>query len=432
MDTSQAPVRILVVDDDQGIRKVLTAYFSRQGFAVAAAEDGLEAQQVLGRQGVDLIISDVVMPRCNGLQLLEAIRATQPHVPMIMITGMPEVGAAVECMKHGAFDYITKPFDFGKIREVVDRALEEAAQAELNPPPPDLPPQLAGRYEIEGLLGEGNVGVVFLATRLADQRPVALKILKHGFVTPDERAVALQRFLTEAEITSAVRHPNILEILEYSISPDEPMSYLVMEYFESKALTYYIDYPDLLDTLQKTRILRQIADALAAVHDHDILHRDIKPHNVLVNKDLDIRLMDFGVAKNPNVSLTVQNEGIGSPAYIAPEGFSGGKVDHRADLFSLGVLAYELYLGVRPFRGETIAHFAHLIQHERPLEPRKIKPNFPRTLQTMLARMLRKDPDDRYDNARQIVEDFDQFIESGDARHSLLQTLTTRLAFDWR
>ncbi len=427
--------RILLVDDDEGIRRMLRTFLQRLGYTVEIAVDGQDAADCMASQTFNLVISDMIMPNRSGLQLLAEVKREAPWLPVIIITGMPEVDAAVECMKHGAFDYITKPFDFEKIREVVKRALAQVMERPMGDRLQAVQSRFFGHYRIERVLGEGNVGVVFLAIKEDDpsRRLVALKVLKQGFVTPEERQHVISRFMAEAEITASFNHPNIISVIEYDMISEESLPYIVTEYFESKTLNDYISDPTLLDDLQKTWILRQVADALSVIHARQVYHRDIKPHNILVNDELEVRLMDFGVAKNPNASMTADNELIGSPAYIAPEGFGAAKVDHRADLFSLGVVAYELYLGVRPFSGESIPHFAHLIQYDRPVQPRKLRPDFPYDLQLILARLLKKDPDDRYDDASQLLQDLDTFLEYGNQhRQGLVQTITQRLRPDWK
>jgi len=182
----------------------------------------------------------------------------------------------------------------------------------------------------------------------------------------------------------------------------------------------------------KIRVLRQVASALGAIHAEGICHRDVKPGNVMLDPDtLLTKISDFGVAQLPESDLTLGSHLLGSPAYMAPEAFACAHVDRRADVFSLGVLAYELFLGERPFWGQSVPLLAKQIPRMRPKAPRRIDPDFPEDLQLILSRMLKKRASQRYDNATDLVGELDRFVRREPLRTSAWRRLKQSLSSDW-
>jgi serine/threonine-protein kinase len=174
--------------------------------------------------------------------------------------------------------------------------------------------------------------------------------------------------------------------------------------------------------------------ALDAIHARGMYHRDVKPDNIMISKTMDAKIIDFGIAKLLDSRLTLPFQVMGTPAYMAPEAFLSAEVDHRADIFSMGVLAYELLVGRRPFGGESIPVLAGQIRTMAPQDPRRFLPNFPPGLQDILARMLRKQPDSRYQSTQEVLEDIDAFTAGAPAlRHAHGNGFFGRLfSRDWR
>ncbi len=443
-DTTQIGLRarqysVLVVDDDTGIRKLLRRLLERQKFTVEEAADGMDALEKVKEQEFNAVITDVMMPRLSGIQLLTKLRKAYPLVPVIIITGKPAIEAAVECMKNGAYDYISKPFDFSQIKKTIQNALSEHQRLKDQNESSDSTTifnltnrRFFGEYKILQVLGEGNIGIVFMAQKRDDpqHRRFALKILKPTLITQIHTDKSLERFLKEAEAIAAVRHKNVVEMYDYGLTDEENVPYMVMEYIRGKSLDYYIVNHAKLDLRQKLKIVAEIADALSAIHGEGICHRDIKPHNIIIDRKLNAKVTDFGIAKMPDSDLTMTYELIGSPAYLSPEGFTSSRVDHRADIFSLGVLTYELLLGRKPFIADSISRYAHLIQYELPEEPGKLDPDFPPNIQNILGRMLKKSPDDRYQDAGEIRDAFAEICARDDifnvSREVVIDTT------DWR
>lgn len=416
-DSSLAESRILVVDDESAVRMVVRRTLERVGYTVLEARDGQEALDVLAVEEVDLVVTDVHMPQLSGMDLLAEIKNLKSHLPVIIVTGKASVQAAVECMKIGAIDYISKPFTIALIEETVAKALAHAESpsriGETTILIHDYPAFLAD-YEIQDMLGEGSMGIVYLVEKTVEGRKekFAIKLYKRDHQDEDERKQIQKRFFQEARAASQAKHPNIVEIIEFGLDENAVVNYIVMEYLPGVPLNHYIDRPDALSYAQKASIIRQVADALSAIHKLSVYHRDIKPANVMVDDDLHVKVTDFGIAKLPDSMLTQQNELMGSPGYMAPESFVSADIDHRADIFSLGIVAYELFLGEHPFGAENSVRTCYRIRNEDPKDPSDIDPDIPPALCKILDTMLKKELAERYDSAVAIVEALDKFIAS--------------------
>jgi len=425
--------RILVVDDEAIVRRLLKNFLERDGFEVFEAIDGEHALQVLTGKTPDVLIADVNMPRKSGIELLENMREDYPQIPVILITGMASVEAAVECMKIGAFDYISKPFEMAKLRDTVLGAIEQAKSGGVGVDD-STPGKLLGNYRIVRTLGEGNVGTVFLVERQTDggKAQSALKILKLDGLSVQQRSSTLKRFLNEAEAVAKIEHPNVIRFIEYGVARREQIPYIVMEYFPSEPLQDVLPQMQELSFRDRVKVVYQVASGLAAIHEHGICHRDVKAGNIMVNpKTLRVKISDFGIAKLPKSELTDTSILMGSPAYMAPESFVSPDVDARADIFSLGVVAYELFLGTRPFPGENAQVLAYQIQNDRPPEPRKVSPDFPASLQVIVAKMLRKKPGQRYGTARELVHALETYLRTETTPGTAWRRMLDSLSSDW-
>jgi serine/threonine-protein kinase len=252
------------------------------------------------------------------------------------------------------------------------------------------------------------MGAVYLACK--DHQRYAMKILHH-LTDEDERPDELRRrFTREAELCTGFHHPHIVEIVEFGVDERLGRPFMVMELLTGVPLHELRRRHPTLDYRDKTRILIQLADALAAIHERGICHRDLKPSNILVDDQFQVKVTDFGVAYLPGSELTLTSELLGSPAYMAPESFESPRVDWRADLFAFGVLAYEFYLGRLPFAADNIADTAAAIAHRKPPEPRSLDAGFPPALQLVLGQLLRKEPAARYQSAKALAEALQAYL----------------------
>lgn len=401
---------ILVVEDDPAVRRMWAYFLTSKGYGVLEAGDGSQALELLQAQPVHFVISDIDMPRMNGKELLRELRRRHPFMPVVLITGKPELEAAVESIRVGALDYLSKPCNLQRLATIIATAFEKQ-QDELEHTAVLRQGQrrLIGEYEIIRTLGEGAVGVVYLAQR--DGQQFAIKLLRDAILTHgDEAKTWRARFEREATLASQLRHPNIVSVLDFGSSGSANVPYLVMPYITGKDLEYLVKGNTPPDLPTAVRILAQIADGLAAVHDAGICHRDIKPRNILIDQQQRPMLTDFGIARVSGLTLTNPGELIGTPNYMAPEAFEDSRVDFRADIFALGLIGYLMLLRKQAFAGDSLAVLAHRIRTADPLKPELMPPDFPAALRDILVGMLRKNPLERTGSATQVAADLRAFL----------------------
>ena len=259
-----------------------------------------------------------------------------------------------------------------------------------------LPPgSRIGRFEISGVLGEGAMGVVYLAHDPQIERPVAIKTLRPGHSGGGPSGELEARFLKEAKLAGRLQHPNIVTI--YEAGQDGTVPYIAMEFVDGEPLTRFLGSRDTLTIGQRVEVVRQTALALQHAHERGVLHRDVKPGNILLTRDRRVKVADFGIGKllSATAELTRTGQMIGSPAYMSPEQIRGAKLDGRSDYFSLGVVFYELLTGVRPFPGDSITTLVYQILHTEPRDPLEVRADLPPAARDVFARLLAKAPDQR-------------------------------------
>jgi CHASE2 domain-containing sensor protein/predicted Ser/Thr protein kinase len=268
-----------------------------------------------------------------------------------------------------------------------------------------------GRYQVTGTLGKGAMGLVYKGIDPAINRPVALKTIRLDFVNdPAEFEELKERLYREAQAAGKLSHPNIVTI--YDVGSEGPLQYIAMEYLEGQTLEHLIKKKTKFNYRIIAQIITQICSALDYAHERGIVHRDIKPANVMVLNDYRVKVMDFGIARIDSNSMTKTGIAMGTPNYISPEQLRGLAIDRRADLFSLGVVMYEMLLGRRPFKGENITSLIYSILHHEPEKPSNVNPQIPLLFDHIVARALRKNPAERYQKATEITTDLHDFIES--------------------
>ena len=271
-----------------------------------------------------------------------------------------------------------------------------------------------GRYEVQAEIGRGAMGIVCLARDPRLGRRVALKtyVLPPG-VTADEEREFRARFEREARAAAALSHPGIVTIHDVERDAGTGVPYIVMEYVEGQSLRDLLARRGRLEPSEACEIARQVADALHAAHAAGIVHRDVKPANILIGAaDGRAKLADFGVARRQESDLTRSGAALGSPAYMSPEQLRGGAVDGRSDLFSLGVILYQMLTGSRPFEGDDLAALGYSIVHETPVPVTRRVPGLPAGLGAFVDRALAKSPDGRFADGRAFGEALARAMES--------------------
>jgi serine/threonine protein kinase len=268
-----------------------------------------------------------------------------------------------------------------------------------------------GRYEILRPLGRGAMGVVYLARDPQIERQVALKTVR--FDGPGEDAKideAKARFLKEARISGRLQHPHIVTV--FDVGEDAGNLYLAMEYVAGGSLAQKLVEPAGLEIFDRLRIVAEVAEALGHAHERGVLHRDVKPANILLTEALSAKVSDFGIGKflTGDSDLTSTGQMVGSPAYMSPEQIRGEKLDVRSDLFSLGVVLYQTLTSRKPFPADTLTTLVYQILHEEPLDPASIRSDLPEDVCGIVRKCLAKNRDDRYANAGELVADLSDVL----------------------
>lgn len=270
---------------------------------------------------------------------------------------------------------------------------------------------VAGRYRIRSLLGKGGMGSVYLAADavLGDEE-VAIKILHPDFIHDEE---LMQRFLREVQLMRRVSHQNVVRT--YDVGSDGNLAYFTMEYVPGQSLEPLIR-DQAIPRSQVASLVVQIADALEAIHQAGIVHRDLKPGNVLLLNDGTVRITDFGVARPEVSEMTAHNEILGSVCYIAPEIWLGKDPGPSVDLYSLGIILYEIATGDVPFDGGSPPELMRLHLDRLPTAPKEINSATPPWLNSVIMRLLEKDPKDRFLTAKELSTHVSLHLEDGSAR----------------
>ncbi|HEY8553384.1 MAG TPA: serine/threonine-protein kinase [Burkholderiales bacterium] len=264
-----------------------------------------------------------------------------------------------------------------------------------------------GRYRIEREIGRGAMGVVYLGVDPKINRRVAIKTLalSEEFEAKELESVR-ERFFREAETAGRLHHPSIVTI--YDVGEDHDLAYIAMEYLEGKGLDAYIDPDKPLPFDRILDIAIKVADALAYAHRQDVVHRDIKPHNIIYHEPSgSVKVMDFGIARLTASSRTKTGLVLGTPAYMSPEQISGKRVDGRSDLYSLGVTIFEMVTGDTPFDGDSFAALMHQITTTPAPDLRKLRPETPASLAAIVKRLLQKQVTKRYQSGEELKRDLE-------------------------
>ncbi len=265
--------------------------------------------------------------------------------------------------------------------------------------------RLDGRYEIREIIGVGGMAVVYKAYDNIDDRIVAIKILKDEYLTNEEFK---RRFKNESKAIAVLSHPNIVRV--YNVSFGDRLQYIVMEYVDGITLKEYIEQQGVVNWKEAVHFMGQILAALQHAHDKGIVHQDIKPQNIMLLQDGTIKVTDFGIARFSRMdSKTTSENAIGSVHYISPEQARGEMTDDKADIYSVGVVMYEMLTGQLPFQSDSAVSVAIMQLQQDPKRPREIIPTLPLGLEQITIRAMQKNPNDRYRSAAEMLMDINEF-----------------------
>jgi DNA-binding response OmpR family regulator len=399
-------MRVLIIDDDEDLRALLSHYIAQQWpDASIDTYDPLEkpmpdASFALG--AYDAVILDYMLGRADGLQWLAEFKK-RPDCPKILfLTGAGNEIIAVRAMKAGADDYqrkqeLTREKLVRSIRDLTTDAVEKTLT-------PDLAARMeshtiGGRVKIPGirvlhLIGEGGMSRVYLASRERDDEPLVVKILRSE-VTADRRSLA--RFMEEYSLVERIQSRHVARVYDHGTSDEH--AYLVMEFFEGGDLMKRLAGKALAPA-ECLRFFRELMMALGEIHEQGILHRDLKPQNLMFRADGSLAIVDFGIAKHIDAAdMTGQGEILGTPRYMSPEQVQGKALDLRTDIYSAGVLLYQMLTGRHLFDGDTAVEVAlHHLNTPPPPLPDELS-----QYQRLIDKLVEKDRDARFRNADEVL-----------------------------
>jgi len=274
-------------------------------------------------------------------------------------------------------------------------------------------PSGLARYQRERELGRGAMGEVWLATDLQTNQPVALKLLALSReFSAEDLADVRERFMREAHAAQQLHHPDILQVLETGDSGSD--AWIAMEFVKGHDLSHFSRPGNLLPAAEAVKIGVRLARALAHAHEQGVVHRDIKPANVMYERETgQLRIMDFGIARVSDGSRTRTGLVLGTPSFMSPEQLAGLSVDGRSDLYSLGVLLYQLLTGQLPHQSDSMAVLMQKIATAPPPDVRHYRPDLPESLAMVLALTLEKRPELRYASGQQLAQDLEAVLDAG-------------------
>lgn len=410
-------MRALIIDDDEDLRNLLAHYIRQQWPDAEVEQFDPLVRDMPGKEfplsNYDVIILDYMLGRGDGLEWLHAFKQRKGCPPILFLTGAGNEIIAVRAMKGGADDYQRKQ---ELTRERLVTSIRDLTHAEEES---TLSPELAARVEghmlgarihIPGirvlrLIGEGGMSRVYLASREKDDEPLVVKILRSE-VTKDK--IALQRFMEEYTLVERIGSHHVAKIHGHGVS--EGHAYLVMEFFDGGDLYKRLG-GKAASAAEALRIFRELMFALGDIHECGVLHRDLKPQNLMFRADGSLAIVDFGIAKHvDSVDITGHGEILGTPRYMSPEQVRGMALDLRTDIYSAGVLLYQMLTGKHLFDAATAIEVA--LQHLN--TPPPALPESLTAYQRLIDKLVEKDRDARFRNADEVIgflaRKFDQGI----------------------
>ena len=452
--------RIVLVEDNEAVRRAARMLLTRKGYEVSEHPDGSSALVEVLETPPDLVVSDIQMPRLDGLELTRKVRERydKAQLPVVLVSVLSEEDDIVAGLEAGANDYLVKPYRNAELlakvvvllkeksvhRQASDPSLPESgpafpAQVEQRgtPPPQDdrlgdedttkvrtaeaapAPAYYFDKYLVTGEYGRGGMGTVYKAVKRDDDVNVALKILAPR-LAGNKTAVA--RFLREIRALSALQSENVVRVLDHGY--DAGRYFLVMEAVEGDSLDRIVLRDGPLSEWEAARVFRQCASALQALADEGLVHRDVKPANIIRRtSDGLVKLVDFGLAKYENEAsaLTETGYALGTSYYVAPEVIEGAKADARSDLFALGVSMFEVLTGRRPFPGVVPYQiFKRIVSGPVP-DPREFRPTLSPGLVEIVDRLLARDPQVRYQSGGAAAHEIDRWCTSPEGQRARVE-----------
>ncbi|MBI4854378.1 MAG: protein kinase [Acidobacteria bacterium] len=428
---------VFIVDDNLNNLELLEKLLSENNYRVRMASSGKRALRAIRTELPELIMLDINMPEMDGYQVCQDLKSTPQtqSIPIIFISALDDVLDKVKAFKLGAVDYVTKPFQVEEVLARIENQLVisrlrkelEARNSQLEAKNEELKRKneelinsyeranrifsalsevlpgtvLDGKYRLEEKIGSGGFGSVYKATHLSLNNPVAIKVFcPSNSATP----LDLERFRLEGVSSCQINHPNAISIYDFSIS-STGIAYLVMELLKGISLADKLKQKKCLSVNQCLEIAVPVCQVLAKAHLAGIIHRDIKPENIFLHKSSSgeiVKVLDFGIAKLLGESTDPDKFDtggvvLGTPTYLSPERITGDPYDGRSDIYSLGVVLYEMLTGVIPLtiKQTNLAALIYVHMTQSPVALRELNPTIPEAMETIVMEALNKDPEKR-------------------------------------
>ena len=433
------PANILIVEDNQEYRQLLEEALQEEGFDVQTAATAPEAIEQVLRIKPMMILLDLTLPGMSGDELCRLIKEDPflRDIAVIILSGLDDLDRKLACFALGANEYLVKPVDsrelIARVRSF-HRLIESWKTAEISPPPLEIPQNVLadkeksfptvdfigvpssndsavkirpryGVYRIETLIGSGAMGHVFKAYDEPLERFVAIKILSRKL---SSAPAFVERFRREAKVLAAINHPGIAFI--YSFGEEEGEHYFAIQWCPNGSVADLIRKKQRIDIVPALEIILQSARALEAASKKGVVHRDIKPSNILFDENQQVKIVDFGLAfsEKMNVRITQVQELLGTPSFMAPEQAQNASVDHRADIYSLGITFFYMLYGKLPYTAASAIEM--VIKHASQTFPdyEGLDSQVPRQAYDIIAKMTVKNPDERYPDYMTLIQDLEK------------------------
>jgi DNA-binding response OmpR family regulator len=415
--------RVLIVDGDAGARNVLALRLANEGYETDTAPDGRAALETVRGSAPSLIISETVLPGLDGYALLDTLRREgHARIPFVFVSSRSDALSMNKGLLLGAADFLAKPVNIEVLLTKMQKLLgQELAAADVSSrialsdvsateaydtvSYDQLQPGMAilNRFRLIAQLGEGGMGKVFKARDERLEEDVVVKVMKET-LTGDRKT--LEHFKREIRLARKISHPNVVRIFDFWEAG--PLKFVTMEYLEGTDLAKEIQKRGAFPPQIAVRLATEFFEGLAAAHDLGVVHRDIKPENVFLPNGGRPKILDFGIAQGLDPASpdhgTVTQSIIGTPVYMSPEQLLGQKLDARTDLYSAGVMLYQLLTAELPFHTTDRAETVTMRLHRDPDPPSRRNPQIPPQLDAFVLKLMARSRDQRWPDARTAAE----------------------------
>lgn len=390
--------KILVSDDDPQVLRLVSLCLEHAGHQVVSTANPCEVAELAAQESFHAIILDVMMSPISGFDVLSELRANPATatVPVLFLSGRAGGEDRVRGLKEGADDYLVKPFEPEELELRVERLISWGTRSPGKPEGAEGTPggRYMGRYEVREVIGEGTMGRVYEGWDPRLQRRVALKTIRlDSIISDQQRHDMLERLRNEAVTVARFNHPNIVSV--YDMGDTDETAFMAMEYVDGVSLAHYLRRVHSLELQRWVPLALGMTRGLAAAHERMVIHRDVKPGNVLLGRDGGIKMTDFGVAHIVSKVSDQVRQLYGTPGYVPPEALRQEPYTEAGDLFGLGATFFQAATGVHPLHGANLRETIQRTLHGEIRPFGELKPEFPAVVRELVMSLLAMSPDER-------------------------------------